>query len=540
MKTRNTVMDPETIKTTQLIAEEKGDEAIAPDLTYVDMDVEAGTPQPSQRKETEGDKGEKVQGSVEPAIPPSRFAIPSHILRRSSSESDARTHKRRAVGSPDKEGEGGTAELPEAQTMRDVARVKAQVMTWCNDTRNKCNSGYKKIIIDVFDDLSQVVYKILIDNAYLRGRNEALGEQNKDLKHKVQELEKAVSKEKDLWKAQDAIKSFATAVMQPNTEKRPGTADAKGKEENRRASDREVRRREHLERQNQDRQNKLRPNLQPVRQDSPQGIWNTVSRATKAKSKKAFKVVVESSSGLKAPEIKAKLITAINPRIEGIHVRAVRQTKTDKVVIEMANEMEVQKLKANKLFDGEDLQVRDPVVRGPRVLIYDVPRDVEPEDLCEAIWAQNGDRLSGLTAETLKQGAKPIYRTGKRGEDKVHHVLEVTPVVRKALTNARRVFVGWMSCKVVDHVAVSQCFNCLRFGHIATKCPQVGKPTCGLCAKEGHETRNCPDRDSETLAKRCALCQRRNRQSDHQAGDRQKCLEFGDAIRHLKESTGYD
>jgi hypothetical protein len=46
----------------------------------------------------------------------------------------------------------------------------------------------------------------------------------------------------------------------------------------------------------------------------------------------------------------------------------------------------------------------------------------------------------------------------------------------------------------VNVVTSNKCFNCQRAGHMAWKSSE--KPTCGICLKEGHVTKNCRTRSS--------------------------------------------
>jgi hypothetical protein len=51
---------------------------------------------------------------------------------------------------------------------------------------------------------------------------------------------------------------------------------------------------------------------------------------------------------------------------------------------------------------------------------------------------------------------------------------------------------------------VRQCFNCQQYGHIGTTCANTVK--CVYCA-EGHQSRDCPQKESSTLENKCANCE---------------------------------
>jgi hypothetical protein len=51
---------------------------------------------------------------------------------------------------------------------------------------------------------------------------------------------------------------------------------------------------------------------------------------------------------------------------------------------------------------------------------------------------------------------------------------------------------------------VRQCFNCQQYRHIGTTCANTVK--CVYCA-EGHQSRDCPQKESSTLENKCANCE---------------------------------
>ncbi|EFN65037.1 hypothetical protein EAG_01181, partial [Camponotus floridanus] len=42
--------------------------------------------------------------------------------------------------------------------------------------------------------------------------------------------------------------------------------------------------------------------------------------------------------------------------------------------------------------------------------------------------------------------------------------------LRIRILNQARIYLGWSSCRVADHVQILQCYRCLSFGHIAKDC----------------------------------------------------------------------
>lgn len=81
-----------------------------------------------------------------------------------------------------------------------------------------------------------------------------------------------------------------------------------------------------------------------------------------------------------------------------------------------------------------------------------------------------------------------LHRAGPRNADTVHWVTEVCPSAYHKL-NGRKVYIGYMKCKIREHETITQCFRCQGFGHTAAKC-RAPKDLCRECAGE-HDSRSC-------------------------------------------------
>jgi len=90
--------------------------------------------------------------------------------------------------------------------------------------------------------------------------------------------------------------------------------------------------------------------------------------------------------------------------------------------------------------------------------------------------------------------------------------------VRAKLFSTSRIYLGFSSCAVKDHVRVRHCYKCLAFGHLSAECSRDAH--CGHCSEE-HETRECPRRSAVPV---CFNCKSNNlSDSSHSALDGSKC-----------------
>jgi hypothetical protein len=161
----------------------------------------------------------------------------------------------------------------------------------------------------------------------------------------------------------------------------------------------------------------------------------------------------------------------------------------------------------------------------PKVIIYDVDRDITPEELPRRIIEQNPEL--GITEEELSK-LTPKFRTGPRDMPNVHWVLEAQPEVFRKIVD-RRIYLSFSVCRVTEYLNISICHKCQKFGHIADKCRST-KEICGYCAQEGHRRELCPNKDKDP---KCANCSQPF-QSTHQG-----CTYKASRVRMMVRKTKY-
>nr|CAI5866681.1 unnamed protein product [Callosobruchus analis] len=68
-------------------------------------------------------------------------------------------------------------------------------------------------------------------------------------------------------------------------------------------------------------------------------------------------------------------------------------------------------------------------------------------------------------------------------------VLECPPSQFKFLLCRGFVYIGWVKCRLEEHLNVVRCFKCAKYGHISKDC-RSENAVCHKCS-ENHETKNC-------------------------------------------------
>jgi len=146
------------------------------------------------------------------------------------------------------------------------------------------------------------------------------------------------------------------------------------------------------------------------------------------------------------------------------------------------------------------IEVREVERDWPKVLIYDVERDMAKEDIGRSLRSLNPE-LGMRDSADGREDVIPIFRKGSRVGTSVGWVCAVRPGIFNKLTGGY-VYIGMARCRVKDYVDFMQCRGCQGFGHLQAKCKR-GRIICGYCAKEGHRDGECPDRKGKPKCFNC-------------------------------------
>lgn len=199
---------------------------------------------------------------------------------------------------------------------------------------------------------------------------------------------------------------------------------------------------------------------------------------------------------------------AIKPDELGIRVDRIIKGR-NKVVRIMAERNELNKIKP--ALESVGLEVKHFDKLSPRLLIRDVPADLDKEQFVKGLVKQNA-------SEFPESDVKLVYMFPPKDRKTTSVVVEVPPDLRNRLLERGRVYVGWTSCRIGDHVRITQCYKCLGFGHIARLC-KAAHDTCGYCTG-AHEIRSCSKRETP----KCFNCMSaRMSTTDHSAIDAIRC-----------------
>lgn len=179
---------------------------------------------------------------------------------------------------------------------------------------------------------------------------------------------------------------------------------------------------------------------------------------------------------------KKKIIEIIVPAKEKLKIKNIRKINNNGILIETETKEDLQNLLRNDKLENAGLIVGQPPKRRPRMAIYNIPKNMPEKDVLTAIRLQNFEHIP---KSKFPEVFKLLFKTGDRAKETVNWIVEVTPEIRDEIKKQSRLFLGWNACHIQDYIAVSRCYKCQAFGHIAKFC-RASQDTCGHCAKEGH------------------------------------------------------
>lgn len=181
------------------------------------------------------------------------------------------------------------------------------------------------------------------------------------------------------------------------------------------------------------------------------------------------------------------------------------------------------------------LKTDNPRKRLPLLMVSGIHKTVPKDDLVDLICSQNPE--IGAEADISLKFIK-----ANKNEFLYNAVVTVDPVTRKRLLEKMRVNVESQRVHVRDFSPFTQCFNCLKYGHIQTKCPATNA-VCALCGKEGHSGKDCIYKENEP---NCRNCQEYNEKNNtgkkhpvNHKGTDLNCECILAAIRSIQLNTDY-
>jgi hypothetical protein len=264
----------------------------------------------------------------------------------------------------------------------------------------------------------------------------------------------------------------------------------------------------------------------PTRQMTRQ--YAAVVRETKPKR---YKMIVRSKKAHQPEEIQQLLKAKINPGEIKVGVTTLKLLN-DSVLVETNSTEETEALgREIEAKCGEDLEPHIHRLRKPRIIIINVPEDIDTTNIEDAIITQNPELnlTKGSISAKFTQVTKRKYRNA---------IVEVGADTRRTILH-RKIKIGWQICKTDDYVTATRCFKCSKFNHRTTDCR--GEVTCPLCAGP-HTIKECKSNPTEHKCVNCVAYNRHNPtkaiSEAHTALDK-RCPSLQAVLERNRQNTEY-
>ena len=169
---------------------------------------------------------------------------------------------------------------------------------------------------------------------------------------------------------------------------------------------------------------------------------------------KRYKMTDMARNPLPSEEIKQLLKTKVNPGEIKVGVNSLKSLHGG-VLIETNSIEEIEILgKEIQTKCGGELETHIHRLRKPRVIILNVPENINTDKIEETIIRQNPELnlMKGSIIPKFTYVTKRMHRNS---------VVEVGSETRKTLTH-RKIKLGWHICRNDDYITATRCFNCSR------------------------------------------------------------------------------
>lgn len=242
---------------------------------------------------------------------------------------------------------------------------------------------------------------------------------------------------------------------------------------------------------------------------------------------------VDSGKYESSEKVKETVVSKVLRDMKTIKIKNIRKIRDKGLLIETETEKDLKLIQASKKINEEGLKIEEPRKIGPKLLIFDVSKEMKDSDILEEIYHRNVAE-KGMTQEEFKKDVRVRFRTGDPKKKDSNVIVEVSGKIRSILMAYGKIFMGCGAHRIKDFDLVTRCFKCLQYGHISKYCK--AEMACRHCAESGHAFKDCPNKKGKS---KCLNCKLRKKDYDHSTMDK-TCPEYKRALDFSRTKVSYD
>jgi len=218
-------------------------------------------------------------------------------------------------------------------------------------------------------------------------------------------------------------------------------------------------------------------------------------------------------------DIKAAIKEKLKCLRNRLKIRDMKQMRNKGIIIEVNDDKDCNLIKGSKL-EEVGLKTQEPTKLNPTVIIYDVERDLQVDEMKDELIGKNLNHFDNEYISEIKDEIK-FLRSYKTKEDKSNWILQIPGRLHESLVDRGRIFMSWRTYRVKEYLNLTRCYRCYGFGHTAKMCKHTDQ-LCETCGDTKHLKNECPKNDDP----QCSNCLR-NRRKDIKHSVRSKlCPEY--------------